>query len=263
MKSIKYIIIGWLLLGAVFHLAAQEKPRLSVDADFIYEEEGKVFQGMPLAIYLRIFAHDSVKVGNPERSWVENIQFLLLDKEEQSILPDTMNWDPWLFFKENGENQFYLGEKRFVRSWIIPSEFTIEMPKGDCSVQIIYSTEGLEETHPDLWIGEEKSNKLELKVVKTETKADSARVLYQTAKVAQMQADFENVVPKCQEALKLDPKFLLPYICMGEGFEGQGELQKAVESFEIYMQAAQKTGQQYPYLLAGKILDLKDKLKNQ
>ncbi|MEW6620411.1 MAG: hypothetical protein AB1422_13925 [bacterium] len=216
-----------------------------------------------------------VKIATPTWRWDDNLKIKVnkvtrtsgevIRREEK--LKD-INWCRYYSkIHDYKEDKIELvGSGGDVRTrWVIPPDITAKLEPGEYEITGIYDSRSVSDK--DIFHGLLIAKPVTFYIKKPVTKREKAIVLHE-------QANYYGDLEKAKKTLRIDPTYYQAHLTLAFSYWwGTGELEKAIEEFEIYLKeylkdptipVAECGGKEYEeYRIKGFIKEIKEVLKKR
>ncbi|MEW6621047.1 MAG: hypothetical protein AB1422_17235 [bacterium] len=190
-----------------------------------------------------------VKLSTPTWKWDDNLKIKVAKISEElfskKIVREekltNINWrDYYVFANKESEIELIGSESNVRRSWCIPPDITVKLESG--RYEIIATHDSRDVPDKNIFHGLLISKPIIIYIKKPVTNREKAIVLLNQAKYYGDifrfgKKYFNKRITLAKEALRLDPTYYQAHESLAFSYWwGTGELEKAVEEFEIYLE---------------------------
>ncbi|UCE19284.1 MAG: hypothetical protein JSV84_02735 [Gemmatimonadota bacterium] len=192
-----------------------------------------------------------MRVSENNIEWFSRVELTIERiKPERMPVLQAVRWDELLEEPESVDDEpVILGKVPISVSLRIPPELTEQLSPGDYRVTGSYP-----EAEPDTSI---------LYIEEPETDDERAVVHYERAEYSLAKKEYDEALKFAQLALgKLSREHDMIYLTLGDAYAGQGELEKAVEAYEHFLQTYEGSERwDYPRVIRQKVEDMKRQIQ--
>ncbi|MEW6609603.1 MAG: hypothetical protein AB1414_19520 [bacterium] len=187
-----------------------------------------------------------VKIATPAWKWDDNLKIKIekiLKKKGEIIREEKLtdiNWCDYYLFPNEGRKIELIGSGGNVRrTWVIPPDITAKLEPGEYEITAIYDSRSVSDK--DIFHGLLIAKSV-LYIKKPVSNREKSMVLLDQAEYYGNPLRFGNKyldeeIKLAKEALRLDPTYYQAHESLAFSYWwGTGELEKAIEEFEIYLE---------------------------
>ena len=193
-----------------------------------------------------------IKVADDNVEWFSNVT-LEVERIEPNpqVLFDDVQWTEKMIYPETVEEGEVILERLPI--WVtleISPEMSMELVPGVYQIHASYTNDM---ASPDTF---------NMTVKEAETEEEIAILNYVLAEYALKQNNYDSAIAFAQQALnKLPFDNDIIYLTLGDAFTGKGELHKAIDAYEQFLDTYENTGRWgYPQFVRQKLEEIKQKV---
>lgn len=163
-----------------------------------------------------------IKIGDNSFRWQEAIRFFV-------------NGQDWTnhFSAQWTTSPATLTTTRVEDGWYLSPEKMSSISTGTYKIVAVFDTEGLKETHPDIWQGKVASDPIVITIREARNDTEKAWQQYPLADHYAQQGDYEKGIKAAVTGLQYNPNSVELHAVCGRLYEATGDYEKALTEIEI------------------------------